>query len=202
MESAFEEHTKRHYESWVKFARHKKYGDDVQPVLVSGFDMTRDFEMVAYSNEETSLESNLAATAPMLVSISASFCVKRDTIRSPHTNYGPQQCSPPPRERAINSPSEQPADARSIPDEFNQCVFIRYYTMRWRWMFPKVIRAGAGPHDLGSGDNRGDTFPELTAQPDGELTMSDDENSRGQWGPTMDVTGSKLGIVVRNTPYV
>ena len=69
-------------------------------------------------------------------------------------------------------------------------------------MFPKVIRAGAGPHDLGSGDNRGDTFPELTAQPDGELTMSDDENSRGQWGPTMDVTGSKLGIVVRNTPYV
>jgi len=32
-------------------------------------------------------------------------------------------------------------------------------------MFPKVIRAGAGPHDFGSGNNHGETLlPELTMQ--------------------------------------
>lgn len=29
-------------------------------------------------------------------------------------------------------------------------------------MFPRVIKAAAGPHDLGSGDNYDETFPELT----------------------------------------
>ena len=38
LESAFERYTKRHYESWAVFARYKQYGDDVWPVLVSGFD--------------------------------------------------------------------------------------------------------------------------------------------------------------------
>ena len=31
-------------------------------------------------------------------------------------------------------------------------------------MFPKVIKAAAGPHDLGSGNNHDGTFPELTVQ--------------------------------------
>ena len=69
-------------------------------------------------------------------------------------------------------------------------------------MFPKVIRAGAGPHDLGSGDNKGDTLPELTAQPDVEPTISGNEDPRGQWGPITDDTDSGSDIVVRNTPYV
>jgi len=59
-------------------------------------------------------------------------------------------------------------------------------------MFPRVIRAGAGSHDLGSGDNRGDTFPELTVESDADLTMTNDE----------DDTGDEPDIVVRNTPYV
>ena len=59
-------------------------------------------------------------------------------------------------------------------------------------MFPKVIRAGAGPHDLGSGENREGAFPELTVQSKSEPAMTDDE----------DDTGDELDIVVRNTPYV
>ena len=43
--SAFERYTKKHYDSWVTFARDKEYGDDVEPVLVSGFDTTKDFAM-------------------------------------------------------------------------------------------------------------------------------------------------------------
>ena len=204
LESAFEKYTKRHYESWVAFARHKQYGNNIQPVLVSGVDMTRDFAMVAYSFEGTSLESDFTIAVPALASASASVWGTWRTRCSPHTNCGPQICSPPPPERAIGFPS-QSADASRVPEEFNQCVFIRYYTMRSRklmGLFPKVIRAGAGPHDLGSGDNRGDALLELRAQSDVELTTSDDEDFEGQWDPTTEDTGSEEYIVVRNTPSV
>ena len=205
LESAFENYTKRHYESWVAFARHKQYGNNIQPVLVSGFDMTRDFAMVAYSNEGASLESDLTIAVPMLASASASLWGTWRTRCSPHTNVGPQQPSPLPRGRAIEFPSSQSVEEGSIPYEFDQCIFVRYYTMRSRrWMFPKVIRAGAGPHDLGSGDNIGDTFPELAVQPDAEPTTSGDENLRGQWDPTTDDEDEDddPDVVVRNTPYV
>lgn len=204
LESAFEKYTKRHYESWVAFARHKQYGNDVQPVLISGLDMTRDFAMVAYSHEGASLESDLTIAVPMLASASASIWGTWHTRSSPHTNCGPQICSPPPPERVIDLPS-QSADTWQIPNEFNQCVFIRYYTMRSRkrlGLFPKVIRAGAGPHDLGSGDNRGGTFPELLSQSDDEPTTSGDEDLRGEWDYAADDTGSESDVVVRNTPYV
>jgi hypothetical protein len=69
-------------------------------------------------------------------------------------------------------------------------------------MFPKVIRAGAGPHDLGPGDNKGGTFPELTVQSSAELAMDNDEDLGGQWGLDTDDAGSEQDIIVRNTPYV
>ena len=46
-DSVFKIYTKRHYKSWVKFASDKGYGEDLRPVLVSGFDMTKDFAMIA-----------------------------------------------------------------------------------------------------------------------------------------------------------
>ena len=204
LESAFESYTKHHYKSWVAFARHKQYGEDVQPVLISGFDMTRDFAMVAYSNESTSVESDLTITVPMLASASAAVWGTWRTRCSPHTNYGPQECSPPPPGRAIDL-SSQLTETSGIPSEFNQCVFVRYYTMRMRGplgLFPKVIRAGAGPHDLGPGDNAGDTFPELMVQSDVEPTMNDDEDYGEQWALVTDEIGLRPEIVIRNTPYV
>ena len=69
-------------------------------------------------------------------------------------------------------------------------------------MFPKVIRAGAGPHDLGPGSNRGDTFPELVVESDAEPTTSGDEDPGGQWALTTDDTGSESDSVIRNTPFV
>ena len=68
-------------------------------------------------------------------------------------------------------------------------------------MFPKKMKAAAGPHDLGPGDNSGDTFPELTTQSDVECTASGDEDFEGQWGSDMD-DNSEPDVVVRNTPYV
>ena len=205
LESAFEKYTKRHYESWVAFARDKQYGDDVQPVLISGFDMTRDFAMVAYSNENTSIEADLTISVPALASASAAVWGTWRARCSPHTNYGPQECIPPSSEQAADLSSLQLTGTSRILSEFNQCVFVRYYTMRIRGLFalfPKVIRAGAGPHDLGPGDNAGNTFPELIVRTGDEPTASGNEDREGQWAPTAEDTDFEADIVIRNTPHV
>jgi len=161
----FKAYIKRHYNSWVRFARGKPDADGVWPILVTGFDVTEDFAMVAYSYEDAPLKPKpyKAPMAPFLGEW------KWHGKHPPKSNYGPQDASDPP--------------------ECIQRVFIRYYTMRprrvpfFRKKIPKKIRAGAGPHDLGSGDNQGETFPELTVQSDAELTASDDEDLGRQLGP-------------------
>ena len=75
--------------------------------------------------------------------------------------------------------------------------------MRWRkWILPKVIRGGAGPHDLGSGDNRGDTLPELMTRVSVGSTTSGDEDLEGQLDIATDNTYSELGVIVLDGSYV
>jgi len=165
LESAFEEYTKRHYDSWVTFARNARHGNDIKPILVTGVDMTRDFAMIAYSNNSTQLSSEFNTSVPLLASASASAWGTWNTQGLVHTNCGPQLCSPPSSPDALDLYHSGSIQIDATPNEYNQCVFIRYYTMRRRaLMFPKVIKAGAGPHDFGSGKNDDETFPELTVQ--------------------------------------
>jgi len=199
-ETAFEKYTKRHYESWVTFARDKQYGD-IRPFLVSGFDTTKDFAMLAFSNKAVSLEAGSQIEVPLFTSGSASIKVERHTMCSPHFKCGPQPWGLPPSKRVIGFPSLRSVNPRETPKGFNQCVFIRYYTARPRkWMPLEIIRAGAGPHDLGSGDNKGDTFPELVVQSDVEPTTSGDPDLEGQ--PDLTAHDTSDLVVVRNTPHV
>jgi hypothetical protein len=157
LESAFEEYTKRHYNSWVAFARDKRRGNDIKPVLVTGVDMTRDFAMTAYSNNGTQFELKFTVSDATPTPAWGAWDIKGPV----HTNCGPQSYSPPSPDTLDMSPSDA-NQVDSTPNECNQCVFIRYYTMRRRaLMFPKVIKAGAGPHDCGSGNNHNETLPEL-----------------------------------------
>ena len=121
--------------------------------------------MIAYSNNTTRLSSEFTTSASLLASASASAWGTWNTQGLVHTNCGPQLCSTPSSPDALDL---SPPDSNQVdvtPNEYNQCVFIRYYTMRKRaLMFPKVIRAAAGPHDLGSGSNCDETFPELMVQ--------------------------------------
>ena len=195
-DSAFKEYTKRHYKSWDKFARDKKYGENLQPVLVSGFDMTKDFAMVAYSNNSTSVQAGATISTPMFGSVSMSAWGVWHTKCTPFVKHGPQQLEPRSRIHSAFGAAKR-RFAKS-----NQCVFVRYYTMRLELgMVPRVIRAGAGPHDLGPGENRGDTFPELTSRSDAE-PVSDDQDSGGQRNPTADCPSSELDTAVHNAPYV
>ena len=161
--SVFEEYTKKHYDSWVKFS--SKHGSDVKPVIIAGVDMTRDFAMISYANNNAQLSSEFTISVPLAASASASVWGTWRTDGLVHTNCGPQVCTPPPSsDTSVLLPTGS-ARADTIRREYNQCVFIRYYTVRKRaLMFPKVIKGAAGPHDLGPGNNRGETFPELVVQ--------------------------------------
>ena len=146
----FEEYTKEHYASWVAFARDRGHPSDIKPVLVTGVDMTRDFAMVAYSKDDDDLTAAFTISVP-------GVAFPWGTWRTPgiiHTNCGPQ-------------PRRPPFDTSHVeidPDEYNQCVFVRYYTMRKRLGIPRVVRAAAGPHDLGPGSPGSGGWSLLEAQ--------------------------------------
>ena len=126
----FQAYTKQYYESWVAFARDSGHGGDVQPVLVSGVDLTRDYAMLVYSipDEDAPLIPMPHADL-MPIADPSSPWAKWSAPDFVHTNIGPL------RQNLL--PSQQ-----STPAEYDQCIFIRYYSMRsgpFR-LFPKVIR--------------------------------------------------------------
>ena len=191
--SAFEQYTKKHYDSWVTFAQ--RYGA-VEPVLVSGFDMTKDFAMTAYSSGDTSFDSNISISVPTLASASTFFHVMKGTSGSPHTNRGPQQCIPP-------DMSSKATSAGAVSDGYNQCVFLRYYTMRrWMGLFPTLIRAAAGPHDLGPRYNHDGTFQESMARQDPLPNHEDDPMGGGEQDQIAADAHSGTNVVVYNGPDV
>ena len=164
----FYKYASLHHKSWVKFARDKGYEDGVRPVLIYGVDLTEEFAMTAYSYKNISLDAGLTADVPSLTSISASLWCTWHTICTPHMNHGPQERTPPSLEPAADPSPSRETQERATPGSFCQSVFVRYYTSQRG--FPKVIRAGAGPHDLGPGDNAGGTFPELVVRSGPEPT--------------------------------
>jgi len=163
-----EDYAQRHGESWVKFSRDKGFGD-IRPVLVSGFDMTRDYAMLVYSDKSVSLDVGAQFTflhAPAITVTCRQEC-------SPHFRCGPGPWDLSPIRQVKDFSSSRSADPRT-PNGFNQCVFIRYYTMRRRdWlfrMFWPVPRVEAGSHDPSPRGNRGDTFPDSTVHTVGEAS--------------------------------
>ena len=164
LEAAFEEYTKCHYDSWVTFARNKRHGNNIKPVLVTGVDMTRDFAMMAYSSNGSRLSSKFTISAPLLSSASGSAWGKWETQGLVHTNCGPHLRTLPPLPNALGRETAD-TNIEEIPKQFSQCVFVRYYTMRWKALvFPRVVKAAAGPHDFGPGNNHDGTLSEIMMQ--------------------------------------
>ena len=147
----FENYVKRHYNSWVAFARETGHGTDINPVLVTGVDMTRDFAMMSYSNDDDDLNCEFTTSASE--GASATVWGTWHTTGPVHTNCGPQLCSLP-SPQIMDAVTSDVNNAATNSDEYDQCVFVRYYTMRKRLGILKVIKAGAGTHDLGPGDHQ------------------------------------------------
>jgi hypothetical protein len=207
LESRCKAYIKRHYDSWVTFACDTEHGDDIKPVLVTGVDMTRDFAMMAYSNNGVSLASEFRVLAPMVASVSVSAWGTWRTEGLVHTNCGPQLCYPPSLTQTTDLTPSGNDDTEAIPDEYNQCVFIRYYTIRKRALiFPMVIKAAAGPHDLGPGGCDDEELPEMEAQSDSAsgsdpMTGLCDEDMDDIRGSITSID-SESDVVVQNTVSV
>jgi len=154
-EHTLENYTKQHYDSWVDFARERGDGDgeNVRPVLVTAVDLTREFATVAYSDNQTRMECEFSVAVPGIASTSVSVWGSWRAQGLVHTNCGPDPF-PTPRRHDPN-PNEHSTLESDIPGEYDQCVFIRYYTIRKRLFIPMIIKAGAGPHQLPKG-NHGD----------------------------------------------
>ena len=207
LEFPFKAYTKRHYDSWVSFARDAGHGDDIKPVLVTGVDMTRNFAMMAYANSGVSLASEFTTLVPMIASASASAWGTWRTEGLVHTNCGPQTCCPPSPTLTTDLAPSGDIETETVPDQYNQCVFVRYYTMRKRaLMFPRVIRAAAGPHDLGPGGCDDEGSPEVEAPFDSD---SDSDVASNFWDgdgeddrSSVTSIDSESDIVVHNTASV
>lgn len=154
---AFEKYIKKHYYSWVDFAREHGHDNNPKPVLVTGVDLTKEFAMLAYSHNSVRPECEFSAAVPAVASASLSLRGTWRTEGLVHTNCGPRT-----RPLAIETaPSLDSGDhatsGSTIPSEYNQCTFIRYYTIRRKGLIPKLIKAGGGPHDLGGYDSGSDS---------------------------------------------
>ena len=191
-ERTFESYAKRHYDSWVDFAREHGHGENMKPVLVTGVDLTREFATIAYSDNHTHMECEFSAGVPAMATASMSLWGSWRTQGLVHTNCGPH----PFPTRGNRSSNEGPTLESVIPEEYNQCAFLRYYTIRRRVFIPTVLKAGAGPHQLPKGDPGNDNSNEET------LLVSSE-------GDPMEVdyqeTGSPINVsdeVIHNVPLV
>ena len=198
---ALEVYTKENYDSWVKFAHKRGHPNDIKPILVTGVDMTRDFAMMSYSSDGDHLTAEFKTSAP---GVTFPWGAWR-TAGAVHTNCGPQPCRRPSSAQTAGATFSGNSHAEAVSDEYDQCVFIRYYTVRKRLGIPRVIKAAAGPHDLGPGNRDGGGSPfEMDCGSDEGSDISsslfDDDGS----GDRSSITSidSESDIVVHNTTPV
>ena len=160
-ERVFEIYTKKHYDSWVDFAREQGHGEDIKPVLVTGVDLTKEFATIAYSDNKTEMECEFSVGSSAAGSASLSAWGSWHTQGLVHTNCGPTDgCTGQKKKKRKNrghtqriQDTDEPSVPESvIPGGHNQCVFIRYYTIRKRRFIPVLLKAGAGPHQLPRGN--------------------------------------------------
>jgi len=180
LESSFEAYTKRHHNSWVAFAHYAGRGDGIKPVIVTGVDLTRDFEMMAYGNSGANLASSFTISVPTVASVSASVWETYQTRRLTHSNLGPLS---PTQVTDLTPPGNSDTE---VLDEYNQSMRKRVL------VFPSVT----GPYDRGPDD---EGLYEVATQLDPDVVSSLwDEDEIDDGSPVTD-TDSGSDILVQNT---
>ena len=168
-------YTKKHYRSWVVFARDQGHGEDIKPILVTGVDLTKEFATFAYSDNRTRRGCEFSVAVPAIGSASLSAWGSWHASGLVHTNCGPtHDHTRTIREaRAIQGSDETTVlESQSmIPSDHNQCVFICYHKFFTILSFPLVLKAQAGPHQLPVGDFEKDDPQAAMA----EISNSDDD---------------------------
>ncbi|KAF8527627.1 hypothetical protein BU17DRAFT_31878, partial [Hysterangium stoloniferum] len=159
-----EEYAINHAASWFEFACDK--GRPVRSlqdlIFITEYVVTSGYAMAAFSQTNAAIELKFDATVPV-VSASASVwgSWKNESTFFVHQNCGPHIKQP--RLRSFQEgvqltaqQQEQSSVSQGTPRSIevpkkNQCVMLKGIRVEKRLLFPKKIRAAAGPHDLGPG---------------------------------------------------
>ena len=197
----FEKYAKKNHASWAQYARREGHGD-VNPILVTGVDRTKDFAMMCYSDYDFGLECEFRTSASGTASASGWGTWK--TTRPIYENHGPQLCHPlSTQSTSLASPSDRHAETPS--DEYNQCVFIRYFRMPARKLWVSKMEAAAGPHNISTGGQDGEGSP-LQAQYDSgsgsEISSSPFDGGRDSDMGSVTSIDSESDIVTHNPTTV
>ena len=174
-EGHFEEYIRKHHESWLEFA--KRHGHKVclqDLMLVYGCHMTVDFAMFAFSDVVGEAQMALEASFPGIASVTVAIAQNDVQRVSPAVNRGPWN--------QISSSSAGVSVVDGTPamdnpsDNFKQCVLLKRYRIEKKWAGygPKVIKASAGPHDLGSGNRFDGNEMAVRVEEEGTDVSSDD----------------------------
>jgi hypothetical protein len=144
--NAFGEYMRQYYKSWVQFGQDNYHSVDYNNlVIVTGVDLTRSCDMLAYAKDSRELHATFTVDASSLGSVS--FGAWKDE-RHPG-NLWPTSASDNARTSSIcqtSAPTSMAIDSSSsLP---RQCVYLRGWRSRFR-KAPTRIEGGAGPHDLG-----------------------------------------------------
>ena len=149
----------QHHRTWVDHANKLGHMVELHDVLfVTGYDMTLDFSMLAFSSNSRQIGIEFSAGVPAVGSASAAAWGTWRTSMSVHHNCGPQHQHPQ-ADRHFLTDND---DFMAAHPEYNQCVFLRGYRIQKRaLLIPKVIKAAAGPSDLGSGHRFDEAGPHV-----------------------------------------
>jgi hypothetical protein len=154
-ELEFKLYIKENYESWVAFAREKGHGENIRPVLVTGVDLTKGFAAFAYSDNRTRMQCEFSVGAATVDSVCSPAWGSWHTPGLVHNNCGSTSTSTYSRTQRIQGTDGSSVPKSKIPGDHDQCVFIRYYTIRKKLFIP-LLKARAGPHQLPKGDFEND----------------------------------------------
>jgi hypothetical protein len=184
----FEKYAKDHYASWVAFAHEAGYGN-VDPVLVTGINWTKDWAILCYSDNSETLKCKFTFSVSEAASVWGSW----DKPGFVHAKTGPQLRRPPPD----NGLTE------TLPDGYSQCVFIRYWTVRKRSWVPRIMKAAAGPHNLRKGGRDGEGLPlEARCDSGSDMASGSSDGSRNDDESSFTSTDGESDIVIHNTTTV
>lgn len=150
LDGRFKKYIIRNFRSWEAFAIASGHDVAVEDlILVTGVDMTADFSMLAFRECDDQLSVSFKGYAHGVASLGMSAWGSWVCEYPVFENWGPQKTQP----ETSSSSSSRAQEGSSESPEYKQCVFLRGYRVyRRARIFPSALKAGAGPHDLGSGD--------------------------------------------------
>ena len=155
------------YKDWHAFAKETRNPDmplsDI--ILVTGCDLTREWATVVFTQKtsDASVGFTAGGIPSSSQSMATSFWGNWTTETSVPHRCGPQRTIPSMDEDytsgVVTAPTTSDPGQRIIED--NQCVFIRGYRVQERRLFPKRLRAAAGPSIIPDQDDPEQEIPPL-----------------------------------------